>query len=75
MSELFSVVEIETRSVCNLRCNYCPNSISERGLLKNCQQMPEALFFHIIDELSEIRFSGEVYPHFFNEPLLDERLC
>jgi radical SAM protein with 4Fe4S-binding SPASM domain len=75
MSELFSVVEIETHSVCNLRCNYCPNSISERGLLKNCQQMSEDLFFQIIDELSEMGFSGEIHPHFYNEPLLDERLC
>jgi len=75
MSELFSVVEIETCSICNLRCNYCPNSISERGLLKNCLEMHEDLFFKIIDELFEIGFSGEVHPHFFNEPLLDERLC
>ena len=74
MSELFSVVEIETCSVCNLRCNYCPNSISERGSLKNRQQMDESLFFRIIDELSDMGFSGEIHPHFYNEPLLDERL-
>jgi len=74
MAELFSVVEIETCSVCNLRCSYCPNSISERGLLKNRQQMDESLFFQIIDELSEMEFSGEIHPHFYNEPLLDERL-
>ena len=74
MLELFSVVEIETCSACNLRCSYCPNSISERGLMKNRHQMDESLFFQIIDELSELGFSGEIHPHFYNEPLLDERL-
>jgi len=33
--QLFSVVEVETSTACNLRCNYCPNSVYERGLLKN----------------------------------------
>lgn len=74
MEELFSVVEIETSSTCNLRCYYCPNSISERGMAKNCRQMNEDLFFRIVDELSEFGFSGEIHPHLYNEPLLDERL-
>ena len=72
--ELFSYVEIETSTACNLRCAYCPNSMSDRGLVKNNRQMPEALFRRLVDELVDLGFNGEFHPHFYNEPLLDERL-
>ena len=36
--------------------------------------MPESLFYRLVDELSDMGFEGEFHPHFFNEPLLDERL-
>jgi len=74
LPEFFQFVEIETSTACNLRCRYCPNSISDRGLIKNNKQMPTALFYRLIDELAAIEFGGEFHPHFFNEPLLDERL-
>ena len=74
LPEFFQFVEIEISTACNLRCRYCPNSISDRGLIKNNRQMPTALFHRLIDELSEIGFAGEFHPHLYNEPLLDERL-
>lgn len=74
MPKLFSVVEIETSSECNLRCQYCPNSVSDRSLGRNGRRMSEDLFCNIVDELSEMGFSGELHPHLYNEPLLDERL-
>lgn len=70
----FVFVEIETSTACNLRCRYCPNSVSERGLIKNNRQMPESLFYRLVDELAEMGFEGDFHAHFFNEPLLDERL-
>ena len=70
----FAFVEIETSTACNLRCRYCPNSISDRGLLKNNRQMPESLFCRLVDELEDMGFEGELHPHFYNEPLLDQRL-
>ena len=67
-------INMETSTVCNRRCSYCPNSIYDRGLEKNKKDMPFWLFKKIIDELSEINFEGRLSPHFFNEPLLDERI-
>ena len=65
---------IETLTACNLRCSYCPNSVYERGLIKNNQEMETKLFYKIIDELAELNWVGEIEPHSYGEPLLDERL-
>ena len=73
--DLFEAIEIETLTACNRRCTYCPNFRFERGLVKNKKYMEESLFKKIIDELSDIGFRGRVSPHFYGEPLMDERLC
>jgi len=70
----FNAVDIETITACNRRCSWCPNSIYDRGLIKNKKLMDEKLFSKIIDELSEIKFSGQIRFSFYGEPLLDERL-
>ena len=49
-------VFIETLTACNLRCSYCPNSVFERGLIKNNQEMDIVLFHKIIDELAELNW-------------------
>ncbi len=67
---IFFTVEIETTTVCNRKCSYCPNSRFDRGH----HQMEIALFRKIIDDLAEMGYSGKVHPHFYGEPLLDERL-
>lgn len=36
--------------------------------------MDEALYMKIIDELSDLGFSGRISPHGFGEPLMDKRL-
>lgn len=72
--DFFQSVEFENITSCNRRCSYCPNSIYDRGLVKNKKIMDEALFKKIIDELASFNFSGRVSPVFFGEPLLDERL-
>lgn len=68
------VVFIETITACNLRCSYCPNSIYDRGLLKNKKIMESKLFYKIIDELAAIGWNGEIQPHSYGEPLLDARI-
>jgi cyclic pyranopterin phosphate synthase len=73
-SDFFSDLNIEINSSCNRRCNYCPNSVYERGLIKNEKLMEEYVFNKIIDELAEIKFSGRISPQFYGEPLLDKRL-
>jgi len=71
---LVRIVYIETTTECNLRCSYCPNSKYERSLKRNRELMDVALFHKIIDHLKEIKWSGEIEPHSYGEPLLDPRL-
>ena len=68
------VVEVETITACNRRCAHCPNSKFDRGLKKNTRKMDRKIFYKLIDELSEYNFTGEIHPHFYGEPLMDERL-
>lgn len=70
ITDLFLNVEIETSSKCNRKCGYCPNSLYSRGT----HYMSEKLFKLIINQLKELRFEGNIRPHFYNEPLLDPRL-
>ena len=67
---LFEAVEIETTTICNRKCSYCPNATITRP----AKNMDEALFRSIIDSLKEIDFSGRVSPHFYGEPLVDKRI-
>lgn len=69
-----NMIFFETITACNLRCACCPNSIFERGLVKNTKKMDERLFKKVIDELSKIGWAGEIQPHHCGEPLLDERI-
>ncbi len=63
---------IETFSVCNRKCEFCFNH--PRFEQRKQGKMPTEMWEKIMDQLAEIRFSGRIGPHFFNEPLLDERL-
>jgi len=65
---------IETTTYCNRRCPFCPNSKYDRGLKKNEIRMPFEMYKKIIDELTEYHFRGRIGPHFYGEPLTDERL-
>jgi organic radical activating enzyme len=68
----FKSVSIETTSICNLACDYCPNSKFERDKAF----MQESTFYRIIDSISDYtpEFSGEIRPHMYGEPLIDNRL-
>lgn len=68
--DIFSAIEIETTSECNLRCQYCPVSVQPRGK----HLMPEDVFRKIIDDLAAVRYRGRIHPNWFGEPLLDARL-
>jgi len=63
-------VEIETTSYCNRKCVYCPNYTVGRPEAP----MDENLFYKIIDSLSRWDYSGRLSPHFYGEPLTDDRL-
>lgn len=73
-SDMFDEIAIETTTHCNRACLYCPNSIFDRGQKKNEKLMKEELFRKIIDDLAEMGYRGGIYPYFYGEPLLDNRL-
>ena len=67
---IFNQVQIETRTDCNLRCNFCPQGNYQRSL----EVMGENTYKLIIDELADLGWSGRIALFMTNEPLLDERL-
>lgn len=69
--DIFTALDFEINSQCNLECSYCPASF-KNGRGKHL--MPVETFKKAIDDLSVIDYSGRISPHFFGEPLLDERL-
>ncbi len=73
-TDFFNDINIETTTVCNKKCSYCPNSIFDRGLLAYEKLMDEELYKKIIDELAEINFDGRISPESYGEPLMDKRL-
>ena len=73
-SDFFNIINIETTTYCNLRCKFCPNSIYDRGILKNKKLMDTNFFKKIIDELASINFCGGIALQLYGEPLSDERM-
>ncbi|HDO6812531.1 radical SAM/SPASM domain-containing protein [Klebsiella pneumoniae] len=69
--DIFTAIDFEINSHCNLECSYCPASFKD-GRGRNL--MPVDIFKKAIDDLSAIDYSGRISPHFFGEPLLDDRL-
>jgi MoaA/NifB/PqqE/SkfB family radical SAM enzyme len=61
---------IEVGSECNRRCPWCPQSTNprEKGRLS------DELYDKIIVDLAAAGYEDRIALHFFNEPLLDERL-
>lgn len=68
--DIFERVNIETCSWCNLKCNFCPFSKYEREK----KLMNWEIYTKIIDELSNIKYSGTIAFHLYNEPFLDKML-
>ncbi len=68
-----SSVSIETTTVCNLSCSYCPHSTI---YAKPPSYMTEEHFYRIVDSLKEFMpdYAGEIIPSMYGEPLLDKRL-
>jgi MoaA/NifB/PqqE/SkfB family radical SAM enzyme len=63
-------VSLETSTVCNQKCYFCPVSISPREDFS----MPTVFFEHLVDELSSFRATLEgVFLQSYNEPTVDRR--
>ena len=69
---LFSLVEIETKNKCNGNCDFCP--VSRGNDTRKETYMSDDTFKKIIDELSEMDYSGRLTLFGNNEPLLDPKI-
>lgn len=66
----FYHVGIETTTICNRRCKYCPQSIFGNPH----EKMEEELFYKIINSLKHTNFIGIISPSLYGEPLTDDRI-
>lgn len=64
------IINIETSTYCNRKCNYCPNSIYDRSSINN--RMDDSVFNKIMNSLSDINFSSTISFNLYNEPLADD---
>lgn len=67
----YSILMIETKSVCNMHCRFCPYPIMD----SKGSELSNEEVFRIIDSIdpSDSRLEG-IYFEKYNEPLLDNRL-
>lgn len=69
-TDIFERINIETSSICNRKCPYCPNLKYKRptGRLRT------KYIKKIILELKNLKFKGDIIFTGFNEPLMDTRI-
>ncbi len=65
------IVNLETSTLCNRKCDYCPLSIYDRG---DQILMGDELYSQIISDLASISYHSTVSLNLYNEPLLDEKI-
>ena len=66
------VVALETHTVCNQACSFCPVAYAPR----DPHYMPDELFERIADQLAEYRATLEaIFLMSYNEPTIDKRLA
>ena len=69
----FHHIEVETISLCNRKCSYCPNVTYSRSH-GNDSVLMDTLYNKVFDDLASCNFTGTFSPHLYGEPLLDPRL-
>ena len=69
-----AVIDIETSTACNRKCDYCPNSVYDNASLANESFMDQFVFEKIIQDLWSENYSGEICLQRYNEPLMDRRI-
>lgn len=67
----FRDVCVEISTYCNRKCRYCPNKDYETPK----EYMSWDIFKCAIEQLKNIKYTGIIQYHLFNEPLFDERLA
>lgn len=66
------IVNMETSTLCNRKCDYCPLSSYSRD-----EQIltDDELYTKIVSDLSSIDYHSTVSLNLYNEPLLDPKIC
>jgi len=66
------LIDLETSSQCNRRCEYCANATYDetRDRFSKNIFMRDEIFTATIDQLAEIDFIGRIAFHYLNEPLM-----
>ena len=66
------LIDLETSSQCNRRCEYCINTTydEKRDRFSKNIFMSDEMFASTIDQLAEISFVGRIAFHYLNEPLM-----
>lgn len=67
---IFNTISIETASLCNRKCWFCPNAYNDRP----DEIMSSALISKILTELGNNKFNGRIELYEYNEPLRDTRI-
>lgn len=67
---LFTSIAIETSSLCNRRCKFCPVSYAPRG----DEYMDLDLWHHILQQLADLKYNGRVELYVYNEPYADNEI-
>jgi len=67
---LFNMIAIETSSLCNRTCVFCPNAQTARP----DELMPMESIEKILAELVELNYKGCITFYLYNEPFRDKRL-
>jgi len=70
LKQNLALIEIETFSYCNRQCWFCPNKFIDRH--SENKYMSEENYLKILDNLSEIDYSGIVTYSRYNEPFADK---
>jgi radical SAM protein with 4Fe4S-binding SPASM domain len=67
---LFNMIAIETASLCNRHCVFCPNHTTARP----DELMNDVMIERIISQLEDMKYAGCITWYLYNEPLRDKRL-
>ncbi|MDD4894969.1 MAG: radical SAM protein, partial [Candidatus Omnitrophica bacterium] len=71
-TSLFDHVLIQTNNRCTRKCPFCWYGIKDVAIPDH--EMPQGLFYKIIDDLAAMDYSGRVSLFEMNEPLTDKRI-
>ena len=67
-SKILSIINIETSSKCNRKCDYCPDSIYNR---ETQNILSHSHWNKILINLKKMEYKGQVSLNLYNEPMLD----